>query len=328
MDSTDSRQDVTVVRRLEILLRTAGAEVWVDHVGIRGGDNLPKRISDALEWCNTLLLMWSDSARRSKWVEKEWTNADALDRTIIPCLLDRVSLPGILASKVYVDFRDFEKGIAELLNTLELAPPQATSVPIDIPAPAPAPPHGQLKEETIPSKPNLPKPSPTVLFRSKPLSTFSVDEVKNMLLGKDFFAINIKDGKGLRHQYESTEQLGEKLVIDHTTGLMWQQSGSQEYMNYWKAENYIRDLNDKRFAGYTDWRLPTLEEAMSLMESKKHADLYIDPVFDRKQTWIWTADKYSADAAWVVGFGIGYCYSYDVFIYSFVRAVRGGQSNI
>jgi len=44
-----SRQDMAVVRRLEDFLRTAGAEVWVDHVGIRGGDNLPKRISDALE---------------------------------------------------------------------------------------------------------------------------------------------------------------------------------------------------------------------------------------------------------------------------------------
>jgi ABC-type bacteriocin/lantibiotic exporter with double-glycine peptidase domain len=44
-------------RELEAELRAAGAKVWVDHAGIRSGDNLPKRISDALEWCNMLLLM-------------------------------------------------------------------------------------------------------------------------------------------------------------------------------------------------------------------------------------------------------------------------------
>jgi hypothetical protein len=50
-------EDKAIVRRLEDELKTAGAEVWVDHSGVRGGDNLPKRISDALEWCDTVLLV-------------------------------------------------------------------------------------------------------------------------------------------------------------------------------------------------------------------------------------------------------------------------------
>lgn len=36
-----------LVRRLETELKAAGAEVWVDHAGVRGGDNLPKEISAA-----------------------------------------------------------------------------------------------------------------------------------------------------------------------------------------------------------------------------------------------------------------------------------------
>lgn len=63
------------VRRLEAALKAAGAEAWVDHSGVHGGDNLPKRISDALTWCDTVLLVWSEVASQSYSVELEWTNA-------------------------------------------------------------------------------------------------------------------------------------------------------------------------------------------------------------------------------------------------------------
>jgi hypothetical protein len=156
------------------------------------------------------------------------------------------------------------------------------------------------------------------------------DAVKQMLKEKKFFhSLWNESGQGIRHQYEVVEREGEKLVIDHITNLTWQQSGSPDYMTYDDAEKYVRDLNSKRFGDYSDWRLPTLEEAMSLMESsKKNGDLYIDSVFATAQSWIWTADKYSASAAWVVGFSFGYCDGSPVDRGHYVRAVRGGQSNI
>jgi len=93
-------------------------------------------------------------------------------------------------------------------------------------------------------------------------------------------------------------------------------------MIFAKAEEYIQKLNKDHFAGCTGWRLPTLEEAMSLMEPKKHGDLYIDPVFDKTQRWIWTADNASAGVAWVVGFYGGGCYNSRLHLYVYVRAVR------
>jgi serine/threonine-protein kinase len=109
---------------------------------------------------------------------------------------------------------------------------------------------------------------------------------------------------------------------------MWQQSGSRDSINYADAKKYIRDLNQQRFAGHNDWRLPTLEEAMSLMEPTKHGELYLDPIFDRTQRWIWTADKESAGRAWDVNFYVGLCGHYDFGGYDDVRAVRSGQSII
>jgi hypothetical protein len=115
------------------------------------------------------------------------------------------------------------------------------------------------------------------------------------------------------------------LVVDHATGLTWQQSGSESKMNYTDAEKYIFDLNNKKFAGYGDWRLPILEEAMSLMEPDNKNGSYIDPVFDRKQTWIWTASKQSTGVAWYVNFDDCHCYGTSVINKDdSVRAVRSG----
>ena len=101
----------------------------------------------------------------------------------------------------------------------------------------------------------------------------------------------------------------EGVIYDLKTGLMWQQGGSPDKMKFEPTKNWIAELNRKQYAGYNDWRLPTLEEAMSLMEPKKlNGDLYIDPIFDSNQSWIWTSDPYSgASAQWVVHFNYGKC---------------------
>jgi hypothetical protein len=118
-----SWDDKPLVRDLESRLREAGAEVWVDHAKVRGGDNLPKRISDALDWCDTLLLLWSKAASQSKWVEKEWSCAISLERTVIPCRVDGTGLPALLANLLYVDLRDREPGVKALMTALKLSLP-------------------------------------------------------------------------------------------------------------------------------------------------------------------------------------------------------------
>jgi len=156
-------------------------------------------------------------------------------------------------------------------------------------------------------------------LRSKPISNLKEEDVQAMLTQQNFFDSGWhKAGKGIAHLYE----LREKVVIDHATGLMWRQSGSSTSLIYADAEKYVRDLNQQRFAGYNDWRLPTLEEAMSLMLPEQHDDLYLDSLFDRKQYWIWTADQDSAGVAWVAHFRSGSCYPSRVPYDSFVRVVR------
>ena len=97
------------------------------------------------------------------------------------------------------------------------------------------------------------------------------------------------------------------------------------------SRGYVSDLNHAGFGGFTDWRVPTLEEAMSLMEPiQNEAELFIDPIFDPTQTYIATADKAYEDefmgwTMWSVAFFGGYCQETQLTDISFLRAVRGGH---
>ena len=126
----------------------------------------------------------------------------------------------------------------------------------------------------------------------------------------------------INHDYNFKTIGGDKVVVDKATGLMWHQNGSDSHMRYKKVKKWIRKLNKRGYAGYQDWRLPTVEEAVSLLEPSKRNGLYIDPVFNTKQSFIWTGDRYGSEAAWGVGFGEGNVYSLNYYNVFFVRPVR------
>ena len=137
------------------------------------------------------------------------------------------------------------------------------------------------------------------------------------------------DGKHFKNQYEIKRIKGNKIVIDGASGLMWQHSGSFNNMNFEAAKKWIIGLNQNVFAGFTDWRLPTIEEAMSLMEpERKENKLYIDNIFDDKQRYIWTCDTFENEKkVWVVGYHSGRSGFNGFYGLEFVRAVRSAESS-
>ncbi|MDR4497137.1 MAG: DUF1566 domain-containing protein [Candidatus Scalindua sp.] len=167
---------------------------------------------------------------------------------------------------------------------------------------------------------------PEIELRTQPINDFSEDEVEIMIKEKGYFDSEINpSGTGIAHNYQI--RADGKIIYDHATGLMWQQSGSDDKMPYVDTKSYIKALNSLSFAGYRGWRLPTMEESMSLLEPKKNRDmLYIDRVFDKKQEWIWTSDLDITLRGWVVDFYAGGCIDGGFVILSnsfvYVRAVR------
>jgi hypothetical protein len=84
---------------------------------------------------------------------------------------------------------------------------------------------------------------------------------------------------------------GDGTITDKATGLMWQKSGSSRAKTWKRARTYVKKLNQNRFTGHSDWRLPTIDELASLVEREKVNGVHIDPIFYNKQKICWSADQ-------------------------------------
>ena len=82
---------------------------------------------------------------------------------------------------------------------------------------------------------------------------------------------------------------GDGTVTDLETKLIWKQTDSfqdtSKWNNWFRAQEYIQSLNIDKFAGYSDWRMPTLEEAESLhdenhsIKDMDRMDIFISSAF-------------------------------------------------
>jgi hypothetical protein len=114
------------VRSLAADLLRAGLKVGFDEWSVEPGDALPHRLDELLKSRHGVLVV-SPASLASKWVREEYaamlTRTVAGKRRLIPVLLKDAELPPLLASRVYVDFRDaagvdYEAKLAELVRAL------------------------------------------------------------------------------------------------------------------------------------------------------------------------------------------------------------------
>lgn len=115
----------------------------------------------------------------------------------------------------------------------------------------------------------------------------------------------------------------EETVVDLRTGLMWQRDGL-DINSIRKIQRSLSELNDQGLHGYNDWRLPTIEEAMSLMETAENdKGVHLHPCFSKKQPFIFVAAQRKPGGYWFVDYKQGRAFwSSGTIPGGFARLVR------
>ena len=83
---------------------------------------------------------------------------------------------------------------------------------------------------------------------------------------------------------------GDGTISDPQNNLMWAKADSySEFgygINWYEANDYIETLNERKLAGYDDWRLCSREESKAIFSFIKSntdhqgAEIHIDPLFE------------------------------------------------
>ncbi len=132
---------------------------------------------------------------------------------------------------------------------------------------------------------------------------------------------------------------GDGTVLDVDSKLMWMKQDywqtEKKWVSWYSALEFVRRMNNKKFAGYNDWRLPAPEEAIQLYDRRrrnldKDGDkIFIDQIFPKGAGWgTWTSEEKGSQAV-VVSFKDegGKEYQHKITGHdAFLRLVRGPLS--
>jgi hypothetical protein len=129
------------------------------------------------------------------------------------------------------------------------------------------------------------------------------DQIAGVIKKYDFYDGELNSSGSFENSFVAGED--PEVVIDQRTSLMWQRGGI-DIGSIRMIQRSIEEVNKNAFAGFSDWRLPTMEEALSLMEQEKNAkDVFLNPCFSKEQPFIFVAAQRKPGGYWFVDFKQG-----------------------
>jgi len=159
-----------------------------------------------------------------------------------------------------------------------------------------------------------------------------------ILIATTLFSYEIQLGKPSNIQEKAPEPKlhsvlvrddSKELVIDKTTGLMWQDDINTKTIrkNRKDAKQYCRRLV---FAGYDDWYLPRVKELKSIVDETKYNPAIKDGFKNIKSSHYWTSSPNLSDIviAINVDFKSGQTYNNTRKGKAYVRCVRGNYNRL
>jgi len=260
------------------------AKIYID--GIEAG-NGPKRFTDVIVGSHEIevLLDGYVTWKRTIKVKPE-------KETSLTADLEKISSAVEIETDKTTKASGIQKPMIDEISELEIKPEKIKEKPITPPK-KPKPSSDKAKSKYSPDK---------LIKLSSTYDKITGSQIESL----PYLTINEKNNNiffchsSINHRYELKPIGDGDVVIDHTTELMWHQAGSSDYFNFKKANKWLKTINKKSYAGFDDWRLPTLEEASSLLEFGAKTSKFIHTIFDDKQWGTWTGDRSDKGLAWIV----------------------------
>ena len=111
-----------------------------------------------------------------------------------------------------------------------------------------------------------------------------------------------------------------QTVTDRATGLIWQRQASRYPLTFVGAKDAVAQLNANGFAGCQQWRLPTVNELLSLLADAENRTVFPDSA-NRPVKWLWSCDRHGQHESWYVNMDMGFAGVRDIYCLNHVRAV-------
>jgi|TARA_B110000467_G_C18139804_1_gene378118 hypothetical protein len=122
-------------------------------------------------------------------------------------------------------------------------------------------------------------------------------------------------------------------IYDSKTSLTWKTQDSRQDLEkeitWQEAGDYAKEMNESQFGGHSDWRLPSLQEALSLYKEErlnkdfKGGDIHIDSAFPPGPgNCTWTSSIRGERESQIVFYLNGFAYWYEKSDKTISHAVR------
>jgi TIR domain/Protein of unknown function (DUF1566) len=127
------------------------------------------------------------------------------------------------------------------------------------------------------------------------------------LLGDAATSKTVKRDSGLKKTADAGPQavqteVPEVVYLDPETGLMWTTEDNGKDISWPQANEYAKEL---RLGGYSDWRLPTIDELAKLYDPEGGNKYDIRKPFRLTRGWVWSSNVEGSDSAWHFSFKVG-----------------------
>jgi hypothetical protein len=115
-----SRKQLYFAEAIALHLQKGGIEVWFDLQQLGAGTDWASALKNGYENCTRLVLVVSQAALASKYVEVEWDTARQNGREVILAVVEDVDIPEKLRDCAVIDFRtNFNPAMKRLLSYLD-----------------------------------------------------------------------------------------------------------------------------------------------------------------------------------------------------------------